>query len=651
MSETIDVTIGGENIQVVVDGGNMAAGSSVAFQDLNQAVADAEQAATSAVAAEIAAEAAAAAAQAAMANKAEKAATLAALASVPASQTVVVTPLGEWRWVAGNQSANVTADPEQGVWVAPTGTPSGASGAWQRVFSGPLDAEWFGGRTSTAINAALAYAKATALKAVVAVGDYVLSETVEYEGGTNDGISFDGSKARFTRSADYGPTFYVHGVPNGAALQKVRWVVGQITDANRSMTVATSRSHVVFDTVYFLEWACGPVLGGSGGVELLGCSSVANLSDFTPRFDGPYKPGSVGFDVGVSELPGFVGRHGGDIQLNGLIDVYGGTAIMGVTGSTSGSSTTVTVSSGAGIANGDLIAGIGLEGANPYALIPQGTTVTNVVGNTVTISTAVTLPGGTDLVFYRPAIEDGFRVSAVDGLWGKGFVHSIYSGRRSISITPTGSAPVDNVRLDVMPDFAPGTGFYMAGAGIARHGYVNVHHAYADSVVVTANRQDFTVESQDERWSLDGFRYGGTVQAPKTAVDGMGGFAEREWRRNGSLRYNLYMDNSAESGGNAGSGLGLNVHDDAGAYLGTAWSINRVAKTVKYGFPPQQDGVTVASLSGLTYPAGTSVYCVNCRVLQSGGALQGPGAGTGSMVTRAGDNNWYVVGTNILAQA
>lgn len=45
MSEGVFVTIGGEQISVSIEGGNMAAGASVAFGDLNQAVSDAEQAA------------------------------------------------------------------------------------------------------------------------------------------------------------------------------------------------------------------------------------------------------------------------------------------------------------------------------------------------------------------------------------------------------------------------------------------------------------------------------------------------------------------------------------------------------------------------------------------------------------------------------
>lgn len=40
---------------------------------------------------------------------------------------------GQFRFITGNQSANVTNDPNTGIWVAPSSASSGASGAWKRV--------------------------------------------------------------------------------------------------------------------------------------------------------------------------------------------------------------------------------------------------------------------------------------------------------------------------------------------------------------------------------------------------------------------------------------------------------------------------------------------------------------------------------------
>lgn len=72
---------------------------------------------------------------------------------------------GLFTWQSGDQSANVTADPAQGVYVAPTSASTGASGAWVRQFDGSVQAEWFGvtsgGSAATntlAINRAIAVA-------------------------------------------------------------------------------------------------------------------------------------------------------------------------------------------------------------------------------------------------------------------------------------------------------------------------------------------------------------------------------------------------------------------------------------------------------------------------------------------------------------
>jgi hypothetical protein len=67
---------------------------------------------------------------------------------------------GQFRWVTGDQSANVTADTASGIWVAPTSAPTGASGAWQRIVEGDYFVDWFGtsadwGAAATAAIAAL----------------------------------------------------------------------------------------------------------------------------------------------------------------------------------------------------------------------------------------------------------------------------------------------------------------------------------------------------------------------------------------------------------------------------------------------------------------------------------------------------------------
>ena len=55
----------------------------------------------------------------------------------------------------GDQSANVTADAQSGIWAAPNSDSTGASGAWQRMYAGPVEVQWYGtGTGATAVSAA-----------------------------------------------------------------------------------------------------------------------------------------------------------------------------------------------------------------------------------------------------------------------------------------------------------------------------------------------------------------------------------------------------------------------------------------------------------------------------------------------------------------
>lgn len=53
---------------------------------------------------------------------------------------------GLWVFQTNDQSGNVTADVRSSIWAAPTSASSGASGAWQRQFTGPMNAKWFGAK-------------------------------------------------------------------------------------------------------------------------------------------------------------------------------------------------------------------------------------------------------------------------------------------------------------------------------------------------------------------------------------------------------------------------------------------------------------------------------------------------------------------------
>lgn len=84
---------------------------------------------------------------------------------------------GLFFFTAGNQSAKVTADPVEGVWVAPDASPTGSTGAWQRYVEGGFKASWFGATAAAtdnwgAIQAAINYANSLAGGTVVIDGGY-----------------------------------------------------------------------------------------------------------------------------------------------------------------------------------------------------------------------------------------------------------------------------------------------------------------------------------------------------------------------------------------------------------------------------------------------------------------------------------------------
>ena len=77
---------------------------------------------------------------------------LAAISSPVAGQSASLTEAGRegtFVFSTANLSAQVTADPLQGIYVPPSSDTTGASGAWVRKFSGAYRLEWFGGNADS----------------------------------------------------------------------------------------------------------------------------------------------------------------------------------------------------------------------------------------------------------------------------------------------------------------------------------------------------------------------------------------------------------------------------------------------------------------------------------------------------------------------
>ncbi len=134
---------------------------------------------------------------------------------------------GTFKWVSGDQSAGVAADPEEGVYVPPASDATGASGAWVReVKNGVLDPRWFGavaadgpdGEDNTGVQAALDFARALGSTKEYSVdfghGRYSLSGVKLY----GNRLKLVANNAFITNKSATGvPMFYI-GDPTGSSL-------------------------------------------------------------------------------------------------------------------------------------------------------------------------------------------------------------------------------------------------------------------------------------------------------------------------------------------------------------------------------------------------------------------------------------------------
>lgn len=126
-----------------------------------------------------------------------------ALSPVDGDTTIVVDRMrgGIFIFDDSDLSAEVSADPEEGVYVAPAGDTTGASGAWIRLYDGPVHARWFGlvgGGTavavanSVALQAAIDFAISQGIGTVrIHSGDFSFDAQIVVTGGPGVNVSLD----------------------------------------------------------------------------------------------------------------------------------------------------------------------------------------------------------------------------------------------------------------------------------------------------------------------------------------------------------------------------------------------------------------------------------------------------------------------------
>lgn len=85
---------------------------------------------------------------------------------------------GHFVWVAGDQSSNVTLDPNNGIWVPPNTDPTGTSGAWKRTNIDKVSVKWYGAVGDNSAD------DTDAVQAAIAGANSVSSKTVYFPAGT-----------------------------------------------------------------------------------------------------------------------------------------------------------------------------------------------------------------------------------------------------------------------------------------------------------------------------------------------------------------------------------------------------------------------------------------------------------------------------------
>lgn len=212
---------------------------------------------------------------------------------------------GLFAFVAGNQSANVSADPAQGVHIAPTGDPTGASGAWIRQFDGPVSVRWFGAKGDGSTNddgafqAALAFVTANASAIAVgwgagrllvpkSDGKYMLTQPLEIATGLElmgENGTFRGASAsilQFTGSAGIRVQRYNTDGENGVSSQ-----THQAGDATiiRNLTVMG-------------DWVSGAANNTMHGIQMRAAAHIEHVNIYGFRGDGIHIFAAAGGGIG-----------------------------------------------------------------------------------------------------------------------------------------------------------------------------------------------------------------------------------------------------------------------------------------------------------------------------------------------------------------
>ena len=299
---------------------------------------------------------------------------------------------GRWVFRTGNQSTNVTNDPQSAWWAAPDSTPSGTAGAWERQFKGPLNAVWGGMSTDIADNSAIytalyATAKTAFIPLYVPSGHYDFTDQVALDATTasREAIPVIGDGKRMT-VFNFGTTaspqhrVYATNGPAGmfyggffgiGATGTIDGVVMQLGAADLSD----------FWNSFDYDVYVGNGSTGSSAVALQMNNHFDTTVDFVVNCGGVSQ--GIAFDINQCQFTRFEGSAGNALKLYNLRNVAAGNVFLacdaevGGTGWTfndNGCTDNVII---AGIAANLSYVGDGIAGArNRFVQQAQGTITT-----------------------------------------------------------------------------------------------------------------------------------------------------------------------------------------------------------------------------------------------------------------------------------
>lgn len=225
---------------------------------------------------------------------------------------------GTFIWQPGDQSANISADPLQGVFIAPLSDATGAGGAWKRLFNGGVFPEWFG-------------AKGDGLR--VDTDAIAAAITASGAGGA---VHFSGGKT-YLVDANIAPLDRQTLVGNGAILKRIDQVVTTTADAltageTYTFTVADASGFRVGMNIIFNDGATYDNQGHTIGAIVdnsitINNALVTSFPNGATVSSGTYviATHSVGVVIRGFEIDGNRANNAGFVhwELQGGIEVWG----------------------------------------------------------------------------------------------------------------------------------------------------------------------------------------------------------------------------------------------------------------------------------------------------------------------------------------